>query len=171
MRGMRKREARRRPRSALSLGFSPARRRGVSGQSRRKRTISNDGLAGNALKIGHARRGGVARGLSERARGRNSRGGARGPASAWKKSRGIRRRQRGRRTSRAHLRNARKGVVTRVVSQSVACSRLVRRKRHRGDVPSPQSGAFLASTIASQQTNCKAFYPSGQMLCTPRRAP
>ena len=115
--------------------------------------------------------GGVARGLSERARGRNSRGGARGPASARKKNRGIRRRQRGRRTSRVHLRNARKGADARVRTRSVARGRLARRKRRRGDAASPQSGAFLASTIPSRRTNCKVFYPSGQMLRVPRRAP
>lgn len=170
-RGMRKRETRRRPRSAFSLGFSPARQRGVPGRSSRERTIGNDNFAGNALEIGHARRGGVARGLSERTRGRNSRGGARGPASARKKNRGIRRRQRGRRTSRLHLRNARKGADARVRTRSVARGRLARRKRRRGDAASPQSGAFLASTIPSRRTNCKAFYPSGQMLRVPRRAP
>ena len=170
-RGMRKREPPRRPRSAFSLGFSPVRRRGVSRRSRRERTIRDDNFAGNALKIGHARRGGVARGLSERARGRNSRGGARGPASAWKKNRGIRRRQRGRRASRVNLRNARKGANIREGTRSVACSRVVRRKQRRGDAASPQSGAFLASTIPSRQTNCKAFYPSGQMLRAPIRAP
>lgn len=170
-RGLRKRETRRRPRSAFSLGFSPVRRRGVPGWSRRKRTIGDDNFAGNALEIGHARRGGVARGLSERARGRNSRGGARGPASACKKNRGIRRRQRGRRTSRVRLRNAQKGADARIWTQSVARGHKMRRKQLRGDAASPQSGAFLASTIPSRRRNCKAFDPSGQMLHAQRRTP